>query len=361
MRVCFAPDYREGDPYQEILREALGRGGVEVIFPEGYRRGLPLLRGCLGQKVDLVHLHWPEAYYHRGGVFGQRLRMLRTVGEVAGLRKLMPVVLTMHNRFPHYFGRNGMVRMTSRWLRRLADAVVVHGEAHRMLLAREEPALSGRIWMMPFPDNSARYRVVVSKAEARRLLQLSEEREIHLIFGTLCEYKGIVEMVRAWPHGPGRELWVVGSCEDPDYRAKVEEVIRRKEGARLVAERLSEERLGFWLRAADLALFGFREITSSGSLFLALSLGLRAVVPDDAQPAVPEGAEGQIALFEQDDPGDFARAVERLAGRERQGSDGPLWLAAHEPTRCAQVLREIYGEVVRMRSARGRAEADSGG
>ena len=55
MRVLFAPDYREGTPYQTLLADALGRLGVKVSFLSDYHRGLPICSGgCARGCRDIV-------------------------------------------------------------------------------------------------------------------------------------------------------------------------------------------------------------------------------------------------------------------------------------------------------------------
>ena len=67
MNVLFAPDWRDGVPYQRLLAEALEQHGVRVSFLRDYKRGLPLARlvreRARQEPVDVLHLHWPEAYY----------------------------------------------------------------------------------------------------------------------------------------------------------------------------------------------------------------------------------------------------------------------------------------------------------
>jgi len=70
MRVLFAPDWRAGNQYQTLLAEALSQHGVEVSFLSDYHRGLPLFRGTRARVPDLVHLHWPEAYFRREVIRG---------------------------------------------------------------------------------------------------------------------------------------------------------------------------------------------------------------------------------------------------------------------------------------------------
>ena len=65
MRILFAPDWRAGVPYQSLLAEALVRRGANVKFAEHYKRVLPLHWLLRDQECDILHLHWPEAYYPR--------------------------------------------------------------------------------------------------------------------------------------------------------------------------------------------------------------------------------------------------------------------------------------------------------
>lgn len=60
MDVVFAPDWRQGAPYQRLLAEVLGAIGLHVGFLSSYRRVLPLTRLLRQQPADLLHLHWPE-------------------------------------------------------------------------------------------------------------------------------------------------------------------------------------------------------------------------------------------------------------------------------------------------------------
>ena len=67
MDVLFAPDWRQGVPYQQLLANALTTAGVQVSFLSHYKRLLPLTRLLRERSTDLLHLHWPEAYYPLAG------------------------------------------------------------------------------------------------------------------------------------------------------------------------------------------------------------------------------------------------------------------------------------------------------
>ena len=56
MEIVFAPDWREGVPYQRLLADALSAHGVRVTFLDGYRRVFPLRRllSYLKEKIRLA-------------------------------------------------------------------------------------------------------------------------------------------------------------------------------------------------------------------------------------------------------------------------------------------------------------------
>ncbi len=40
---------------------------LEVVFAPDWRGGVPYQRLLAAQRCDLLHLHWPEAYYPKLG------------------------------------------------------------------------------------------------------------------------------------------------------------------------------------------------------------------------------------------------------------------------------------------------------
>ena len=83
--------------------------GATVRFVQGYKRVLPLSRLLNEQKCDILHLHWPEAYYaHRG----DGLDLFRTVRFPLDLhqaaRKAV-LVTTAHNFLAHDRGAEMLI------------------------------------------------------------------------------------------------------------------------------------------------------------------------------------------------------------------------------------------------------------
>ena len=64
IQVLMVPDNLQDNPYQKLLANSLTLEGVEVKFPQGYRRVLPLFRAIATQPqpIDILHLHWLNPY-----------------------------------------------------------------------------------------------------------------------------------------------------------------------------------------------------------------------------------------------------------------------------------------------------------
>lgn len=342
MKVLFAPDYRNGDPYQQIVADALSQEGLQVIFPEGYRRGFPLWRECVRSRPDILHLHWPEAYFYHPNKWYEQVRRVRLLADLFCVRRRVPLVITMHNQVPHYCRTTPTIRHLFAGIRRLGSAIVVHGESVREMLEAEEPALAGRVVSMPFPDNTGPYRRYVDKRQARSQIGLDPDRTIHLIFGTLAPYKAVVEMIHDWPPSGDRELWVVGEPVDADYARKVSEAAREKPGVHVRPERLPTESLAVWLCAADAVLFRFHEVVSSGSLCLALGLGKTVVMPIGAMRIVPEGLGGLVRYYDPSEASGFANAVRSIPDGADHSELVQKWRTDHDPVVGARILCDLY-------------------
>lgn len=279
LTVLFAPDYRAGISYQQDLADALADEGIEVRHLSFYKRGLPLTRGirALGG-VDVVHLHWPEAYFPRPG----RRWQCRFLLDLALATRGRPLVLTGHNLLPHNRGDEPGVASTIAKVAGRADAVLLHSQAAIDEWCATLPTPRSRCHLIPFGDHSAALGAPLPRDQARRQLGLDPEAAICLVFGTISPYKGSDEIVREWiRQEPAAQLHVVGPVISPEFLATL-----RSEAA-AGADRifihatdwLGPAELRQWLSAADCSVFNYRKIFTSGAACLARSWGLPAILP----------------------------------------------------------------------------------
>lgn len=249
----FRGDDPKANPYVTTL-SALVAEHVDVV-PFAWR-------GLLFQRVDVFHVHWPEALLASRTWYGRiakRALLLLVIARSACSR--FTIVRTMHNIAPHESG---------------------HGRVHRWLLV-----MLDRQTKVSFVLNrssgfvSDTKRVVVLHPDYRNIAPFEPRKTSKSVgivfFGQLRKYKGVEYLIDAFrdlkKHDVGVTLTVVGECNDSDFARYLSTAIDETAGASLDMRYLSQEELNEVVRKADLIVLPYRNIENSGSALFALSVG----------------------------------------------------------------------------------------
>ena len=305
------------NPYVDLFYEALRSHGVE-IYAE------PIIDIAWGQThfsaIDALHFHWPEYIWRsrpprragplqrfaRGHVPGawRVLDVLerRAAGPKAptavgrawtkwrGLRRFrafldsardagVAIVWTLHNLQSHeewdLFDRIGFGVLARR-----ASMVICHGgfarEAFHARYGDKVPAV-----VMPHGNYDGVYPAPRPRAAVLAELGLDPTRPIVGCVGAIRAYKGIDVACDAVRRLDGRvQLLCAGALHPSFPRERVEQASRDIPGAALVPRPLTDQEFADLCSACDALLLPYRQITGSGALLAALTLG-RAVVASD--------------------------------------------------------------------------------
>jgi len=320
--VVFAPDWRGGVPYQRLLAEALRAQNVTVSFLTGYKRVLPLARLLAGQRCDLLHLHWPEAYYPQLGDRCDWFRRARFTLDLALAARRTPYVLTAHNLHEHNLQHLPFAHANYAAAYRGARVVFAHSEAAKQRLIEVYRLSPERIRVIPHGDLSVVLPAPIPRDEARAKLGLPPG-PLGLMFGAVEPYKGQEEVLAWWKATrPAAQLVIVGKPNTPAYAGTITRAAEAAPGVALHLAWLDDATLALWLSAADAVLFNYRTIFTSGAASLARSWGLPIVLPrrlDTVDLAEPDHRVFRFTDFESDFaavlhqalkvPSDFASAA----------------------------------------------------
>lgn len=340
MRVAILPDWRDVNPYQQLLADALGQLGVDVDFPQGYRRGLPIWRALrAGSAPDILHLHWPSAYLRSKHKVIRTLYCIRVFIDLWLVRKSgISIVWTVHNLVTHDTPTPGAEKWLSGRLARLADQVIVHNEAARDEIVQTLNAPQDRIVIIPHGSFRTQYGELPPRETARSELGIEHDQPVILFFGLIRPYKGVPALLDAWEALGERRgealLIVAGNAPDPEYAAEIQAHASRVPQVRLDMRFLPDEDMLRLLAASDALVLPFQNSLTSGTVRLAQDYGLPVVVPQ-----VPGSADAQGAIMARDTgPEALGEAILDALARPapEQGDDGPGWdgIAAQH--------REIY-------------------
>jgi glycosyltransferase involved in cell wall biosynthesis len=267
---------RAKNPYTWLLYTHLAGLGVRV-------RDFTPARALRGG-YDILHLHWPEKALMTGGA------VARLAGAVAGRTLLAAarrhgarIVWTTHNARPHEAADTPLERWYWSGVTGAVDAVIHPSAASQAAVEAVHPALARRphavIRMGHFRGS---YPDTVSREQARADLAVPEGATVLGFLGLVRPYKNVphlIATVRALPPERRAVLLVGGEPLTAELAGEIERAAGGDARVRLTLRHVPDEDVQRFLRAADLVVLPFTDITNSGSALLALSFDRPVLVP----------------------------------------------------------------------------------
>jgi beta-1,4-mannosyltransferase len=268
---------RATNPYTWLLCSHLAALGVRV-------REFTPARALRGG-YDVLHIHWPEKALNAESLPG------KLAGAAAALAILdaahlhgARVAWTAHNAQPH----ESRYPKLEEWFRsavvRRVDTVLHPSAAGQQAVEALYPELVRRPHaVVPMGHFRGAYPDAVSREDARAAFGISGGARVVAFLGLVRPYKNVphlVRTVRALPREAGEVILLVGGAP---HTAALADEVREAAGMdpriRLALGHVADGDIQRYLRAADLVVLPFRDITNSGSALLALSFDRPVLVP----------------------------------------------------------------------------------
>jgi beta-1,4-mannosyltransferase len=233
---------------------------------------------------DILHIHWPEKPLMVSG------RLAKVAGAVAGRAVLeaarlhgASVVWTTHNARPHEGGDTLLERWYWSAVVRRVNAVIHPSTASRAAIEARYPGLAGvPAQVVRMGHFRGSYPDRISREQARAGFGIAADAAVLTFIGLLRPYKNVphlIATVRGLPAERKAVLLVGGEPLDARLAADVERAAGGDPRVRLTMRHVPEEDVQRFLRAADLVVLPFTDITNSGSALLALSFDRPVLVP----------------------------------------------------------------------------------
>ena len=370
--------------YAWNLCQALAQEGADVVLLTNIKYELASLPSAF--RVE-PFFDGRVGYLRTAGAFLRRLAALAPdVVHVQSLissrfdtllwplvRRRAPLVMTAHNVRSH----EGLAwEAWTVWQSlQAADAVIVHTQESAQAVTAHL-GTSGRIRVIHQGDYAFfGADEMLEPRQARRLLDLPEGAWIVLAFGAIRPYKGILDLITAFPRIRARHgeayLVIAGPLlvgTEETYRQAIKEA-GIETAVVFRPQYVPHERVAAYFIAADVAVYNYRDVTDSGSLRIACSLGtpvvatavgaFREFLTDGATGRlVPPGSPGLLAQAISDllsDPVGAARMAE--AARAMSAS---LWSWADSARATLDLYRTLVGLESRNRARRPTMKGDGG-
>ena len=242
------------------------------------------------------------------------------------------IVFTVHDLYQ--FGKQSLRRKLqieiARWIVFLfSDAIHAHNHFTRNLIGSKYLRKKG-IKVIPHGNYIDYYPNEVTKSDARRGLGLPDHAFVYLFLGLLRPYKGLEDLFDAFKkiEDSKARLLVVGRVfGDDSYDLKLKKRIGDDFRIKLVPEFIPDKDLQIYLKASDIFVLPYKDITTSGAAALALSFGRPILAPSITSfPEVVTPTAG--ILYDTEDPKAMVSAL--YEGMKPSWSESQILAYAHQ-------------------------------
>lgn len=320
------------NPYQRLLYTSAAQG---IEIREGDIKAALAALGAQSAPVTF-HLHWTAEFWRNSADEAEAQERVDTFLDrlLEFRRRGGWIVWTLHNVISHDSRFPSLELALSRRLVELAHRLHLHSEGSVPEIERAFALPRDKIRISRHGSYRGAYPDFVSRRAAREALDLEEADDVILFTGQLRGYKGVETLISAFrailARHPRALLLIAGDVKTDPFVDLVPALSEAERDRVRVTDRfIGDMELQLFFRAADVAVYPYRQILTSGSLLLALSFGVPVVIPEVGMTrevlkgrdagVLYDGGAGEAALV---------AALKQVLARKRAGSLGVMAQAA---------------------------------
>ena len=280
--VVHLPFY-DNNPYQSALMRHLDALGYATI--EGGGGGTFFGTALRQWKPAVMHFHWLHPYLLGDGTQSTLRRSLQMIAQLRVLRaRGTRIVWTAHNLKSHESPNPRLERALTWMFLGCCDAIIAHCDAARREIVEFFGVRADKVWVVPHGNYVGAYPDDVSRAQARAEFGLGADELCFGFVGQIRPYKGVLELIEAFETLQGQteqplRLLIAGAPLDEASGQTIAQRVAGNAAIRFDGGFVPDDRLQFYLRAADVVVFPYRDILTSGAVLLAMSYERACLAP----------------------------------------------------------------------------------
>ena len=350
MKVLMLPDYSQSNPYQRELVAALKDYGVDVTLCSF--NALPLLRAVWKYgKPDVLHLHWTDGFIVAGNWLKTILKTMRFLIELLIVKSIgIRVVWTVHNLSNHEKINSNYESYINRILVHFYDQIIVHCSAARkaaVQLYHLADSFASKVHVVPHGHYMNCYENHITRHDARIKLDYDEDTILFLFFGSIRPYKGIFELIDVFCRieNPKVRLLIVGNPSNDVTRTELINRCQIDSRIKTCLQYVPENEIQIYMNAADVAVFPYTDILTSGSVLLAMSFGKAIVVPRIGCISETLDSQGNF-LYDPDEINGLSKAIRAVipSDLDIMGQHNRFKAETYDWKKIAQMTLDVYSK-----------------
>lgn len=239
---------------------------IHTLNPINWVRAAGLIKK---DKPDLIVIQWWHPYF------------APCYFALCKLMRRQKKLFVCHNVFPHE--RFPLDKTLTKLVLKQGDYFITQSQMDaKDLLSIIHDA---KFAVTPHPTYNAFKIVDMSKAEARKILNIDETARVLLFFGFVREYKGLKYLLKAMPDIKKRisdvQLWVVGDFgNDRESYLDLIESLDIKENVKVVEGYIADAEVEKYFASCDLVVLPYISATQSGIVQIAYGFTKPVLVTD---------------------------------------------------------------------------------
>jgi glycosyltransferase involved in cell wall biosynthesis len=277
----------QGNPYLTRLNESIeskSRFELETVHPTHRIMRKALLDGA----PNILHLHWLGMYFLPGE---QPDSYVISSGRVAGFIQTLKwlkargtrLVWTAHNLYNHEKRLFWLDRFCHHRVSELTDGIIAHSERAAEIV-KSTYALGDEtdVAVIPHGHYIDAYPEPPTSSSVRDRLGIPDDATLFLNFGRIRHYKNAVKLLETFREaqfGDEAHLIVAGNPRTEALKKQLHAAKGRADNVHLLDKFIPDRDVRGLFEAADVTVFPYETILTSGSAVLAMSLGCPVIAP----------------------------------------------------------------------------------
>ncbi len=281
IKIVCLPVAGINDPTQYLMIEGLNEN-IDIIAMNGVDdKFFGILRSAIKYQPDFLHFDWIECYYWRRNLVLTYLNFPIFFIQVMLCKYLfkIQIVWTIHNLLPHDRKYQHLKLRILSWFAKIVKSVRVLSPESISSVSELYKIPKSKIQFIGFGDYTKYYPNDINKEEARKKLNISATTKVLMTIGSVKEYKGIPEYLRAIQtlSKSNLNIYIVGKCVNKRLDAEIKSFVTSN--TIYVNTFINSQDLQMYYNAADIIVLPFLDIENSGSVVMAMGFKKPVVAP----------------------------------------------------------------------------------
>ncbi|TJY43453.1 glycosyltransferase family 4 protein [Cohnella pontilimi] len=277
MKVWMWPKTSQLNRYSNLLSDSLCAAGLDI---RDLKHGKLMLHIGPTKPGDIVHVHWVHhAYQHRNPLLFIVKSFIFVLTMVWLKLKKVQLIWTIHNLYPHEVKFRKMERFMRTLICRFCGKLIVASESIKKKVMAEFNVPANKIYVVKHGHYLGVYKP--QGVDFRSRYHIHEADGVYLFLGAIKAYKGVEDLIESFQaiKTPNRYLIIAGKAD-----REMEAYLKRLDNTENIIPDLRfipDEEVADLIRAADVMVMPYKEITTSGTAILGLSFQKLIVMPEN--------------------------------------------------------------------------------